>query len=202
MKEFSKAGAGAVDPALDGAQLGPADPGDLLVLQSLCPREENGLALLGREPRKSPCEVSQVKIFILSREGREHAGHHAVRVLDLPPPPAFEGVELIAEDREEPRLQAGARLEFVDLAQPPDNRLLHEVVGKIDIAGQRDREGAKPRKGRKQAVAQLRRKNRSRGLSHGRFPCSGRNRSPTARHFCPNRKRHPVNGITSIAVPR
>jgi hypothetical protein len=96
VKEFGKAKTGAVHPALDGAQLGPANPGNLLVSQALCPREENSLALLRGKLRKSYREVPQVQVSILSGEGREHAGHHAVRVLDLPSSPAHRGVELIA----------------------------------------------------------------------------------------------------------
>ena len=43
-------------------------------------------------------------------------------------------VELIAQDRREPRLHVRARLELVDIGQGAQNRLLHKVIGHRTIA--------------------------------------------------------------------
>src|SRR5690606_19343497 len=49
----------------------------------------------------------------------------------------YVGVESVAHDREEPRLQAGAELETIDVCQTLDQGLLHQVVGFVLVAVER-----------------------------------------------------------------
>jgi len=51
--------------------------------------------------------------------------------------------EAVAQDREEPRLHVGARLERVDIRNRAHQGFLHEIVRAIDVAAERNREGAK-----------------------------------------------------------
>jgi hypothetical protein len=66
------------------------------------------------------------------------------------------GVKLIAQDGEEPGLDARAGLKAMKIAQTARQGFLHEVVSLIDIARQRDREGAQVRHRPKHLVLQLR----------------------------------------------
>jgi hypothetical protein len=82
------------------------------------------------------------------------AEQRAVGVLDLALLLAHLGIEVVAQDGEQPGAQVGALLEGIEVGPRLDQRLLHQVVGDIDIAGQRQREGPEARDRRQQIVAQ------------------------------------------------
>ena len=62
-----------------------------------------------------------------------------VRILDLTLFPAVGGEEQVAQDGEEPGLEVRAGLERLLLADRPQHRLLHEILGPVDVPGERDR---------------------------------------------------------------
>lgn len=57
----------------------------------------------------------------------------AVRVLDLAPALAIFGVEEIAQDREEPRIQIGAALEAMEVCEGAEEGVLNKVVRFVDL---------------------------------------------------------------------
>ena len=65
----------------------------------------------------------------------------SVRILDLALRPAVGGEEQIAQDGDEPRLEVRAGLERLLPADRPQHRLLHEILGPVDVARERDRVG-------------------------------------------------------------
>src|SRR3712207_869322 len=68
LEKFGKACAGAVHPALDGADLRPTNLHDLLIAQSLRAMEEKNLALLWRKFCEGHTEVSQIEAAMLFRQ--------------------------------------------------------------------------------------------------------------------------------------
>jgi hypothetical protein len=60
---------------------------------------------------------------------------------------------VIAQDREQPRRHVGAGLERVDIGKGTEQRFLHEIVGAVDIAAQRNRKGAQAWHGAKDGFA-------------------------------------------------
>ena len=52
---------------------------------------------------------------------------------------------MIAQDGEQPSRHVGAGLEGIDVGERAQQRLLHEIVGAVDVAAQRNREGAEAR---------------------------------------------------------
>ncbi len=69
----------------------------------------------------------------------------AVHVLDLAALLAHLRIELVAQDREEPGLEIGAGLERVLLVPRLHEGFLHEIVGAVEGARQRRREGTQVR---------------------------------------------------------
>jgi hypothetical protein len=64
-------------------------------------------------------------------------------------------MEEVAQDREHPRLQIRAWLEPVEMGQRLEGGFLNEIVGLIEVAAQRDREGAKVRDRPQERLARL-----------------------------------------------
>src|SRR5881409_3823966 len=69
----------------------------------------------------------------------EALGISAVYVLDLAAPLAIFGAEMISQDREEPGGHVGSGLKRFQMRPYTQERLLHEIVGAVDITAQRDR---------------------------------------------------------------
>jgi hypothetical protein len=65
----------------------------------------------------------------------QRLGIVAVAILDLAPALAIFGTKMIAQNGEQPRRHVGAGLERVDVRQRAQQRLLHQVVGAIHVAG-------------------------------------------------------------------
>jgi hypothetical protein len=110
---------------------------------------------------------------VLVGDRGEAGGVEAVRVLHFAPPLAVGGMEKIAQNGEGPGLEVRARLETIDMGKRPHDRVLDEIVRPVDVAGQRDGEGAQARHHIEQSLADLR-------IGHG--PVLG----PTT---CPDRRR-------------
>jgi hypothetical protein len=86
VEQFSKADAGAVHPALDRADLGPADCRCLLVAHPFCSYEEKHFALLDSKLAKGCPEIIKIKMPMLLWRGGQQARHHPIRVLNFASP--------------------------------------------------------------------------------------------------------------------
>ncbi len=111
----------------------PADARGIFVRKALRPDEEHGLALILRQPRQRRPQILEIEMGLLVRRRPQGRGVAPVGVLDLAPTLAIFGVEEVAKDREEPGVQIGAGLESVDVGERPQERILDEVVGAVDI---------------------------------------------------------------------
>ena len=79
---------------------------------------------------------------VLLVRDRDHAGRmDPVGILDLALRPAVGGVEQVAQDGYKPGLEVRAGLEQLLPADRPQHRLLHEILGPVDVPGERDRVG-------------------------------------------------------------
>jgi hypothetical protein len=134
-----------VDAAFDRADYGIADHGSLFVAEPLGRNEEKRLALLDRKLGQRDGHVLQVQMPVLFRRAEQGSRQGPVRILHLALPLAVACVELIAEDREQPGLQVGAGLEALDMGQASHDGFLNQIVGAVDIPGERDREGPQAR---------------------------------------------------------
>src|SRR5207247_434670 len=80
-------------------------------------------------------------------------GVAAVGVLDFAAALAVLGAKQIAQDREQPRGHVGPALERIDIGERAQQGFLHEVVGAVDVAAERDGEGAQVRNRRQDGLA-------------------------------------------------
>jgi hypothetical protein len=85
----------------------------------------------------------------------------AVRVFDLAPSLAIVGVELIAQNREEPRVQVGTGLETIEGCPGFHNGLLNEVIGIVGVPGEGEGKRAKAWDRGKHLIAKLVRRPRA-----------------------------------------
>src|SRR3954447_657758 len=95
---------------------------------------------------------------LLVRCRPQGGGVAPVGVLDLAPTLAIFGVEEVAKDREQPGVQIGAGLESVDVGERPQERVLDEVVGAVDIPGQGDAESAQARNAAEERLTHVERR--------------------------------------------
>ncbi len=65
-------------------------------------------------------------------------------------------MELIAQDGEHPALEIRAALELVQVRKAADHGFLNEVVGPVDVTGERDGEGAQMRQCREEVLPDVR----------------------------------------------
>src|SRR5215213_4825205 len=73
VEQFGKARASAVHPALDGADLRPANLGGFFVTQPFGPDQEKNLAVLKGKLGESGPEILEIKAGVLFRRGGERA---------------------------------------------------------------------------------------------------------------------------------
>jgi hypothetical protein len=105
-----------VEAAFDGANRHLDHLRSFLIGQTLCSDHEQRLSLIQRERRQGCAEVLEVETALLIRVRLEPRGIRLVRILDLAFALAVLGVELIAQDREEPCVEVSAALEPVDVS--------------------------------------------------------------------------------------
>ena len=128
----------------------------LLVGKARGPDQKQGLALVVRELGEGAAEILEIEARALLGLDLEPAGIGPVRVLHLAAALAVLGMEEVAKDGEEPGVQVRARLEPVQIGQGPQEGVLNEVVGPVDLAGQRDGKGAKAGNRREKCLPKLR----------------------------------------------
>src|SRR5712671_642339 len=145
----------AVDAALDGADRAAADRRGVLIGEAGGADQDQGLALVLREFVQRGAEFLELQMCALRRLRFQRLGIVAFGVLHLAPPLAVVGAKQVAQNGEQPRRQIGAGLERVDVGNGAEQRLLHQIVGTIAIAAERNRERAQAWHRRQDVVAKL-----------------------------------------------
>ena len=143
-EQFRQSGPCPVDPALDGPNPRSANLRSLLIREPLGSHQQERFALFEGQLGQGTPEVLQIKMSALFRQASQASRIASLWVFHLTASLAEGGVELVALDREQPRLQVGAGLKAGDVAQGTGDRLLHQVVSRINTAAQRD--GKRPQR--------------------------------------------------------
>src|SRR4051812_9787583 len=139
-QQVGKTRARAVDATLDRADSAIADRRGLFIREAGRANEDERLALIGRKLGKCRAEFLELHPAVLFGMRLQALRVAAVGVLDLTAALAILRAEEVAQDGEHPSRHVGAGLEGVDVGDRTQQRLLDEIVGTIDVAGQRDRE--------------------------------------------------------------
>src|SRR5689334_8415947 len=104
-KSRSQRSACAADPALDRADLRTDEIGCGLVCQALNDDEHHGLALYRRQLGEMTTDHAQVTAVLLRGGCDQLTREHAIGILHLALALSELGVELVAQDRDQPCLQ-------------------------------------------------------------------------------------------------
>src|SRR3954466_540472 len=128
-------------PALDRAHSHATDLSRLRIRQALRPNQDQSFPMLDRELSQSRTQVRKITPCSLFRDRHETVSIRPGWVLYFAMGFPILAVERVTQDREQPRIHAGARLKPLDVGPCPQDGLLHEIVCRIYIVGQRDREG-------------------------------------------------------------
>src|SRR4051812_6671358 len=134
VQQFGQPGTSAIDAAFDRAEICAADPRCLLVGQSLRPDQQERLALLDAELGQGRLHVGEIQARALFGHDSEHPSHGPIRIGYFPATSSYLGIELIAQNGEEPSLHTGTRLELIEIFKSPHQGRLDEVVRISDIA--------------------------------------------------------------------
>ena len=94
------------------------------------------LAVAGRQVTEGAPECGDLDHRVLGGRRPEHPLQLLVvlRLLEAVAPPSDQAAEAVAQDREQPRLEVGARRELPLRPQGVHDRVLHEIVGELPIA--------------------------------------------------------------------
>src|SRR5581483_1562876 len=161
IKQRGELRARAIDAAFDGADRAAADRRRVLIGEAACADQDQRLALVLRQLVERGAEFLELQMRALRRLRLQHLGIVAFGILDLAPPLPVVRAKQVAQDREQPRRQVRARLERDDMRERPQQGLLHQIVGAIGIAAERDRERTQARYGCQNVVAK--------GISEGHY---------------------------------
>src|SRR6185437_15766323 len=163
LQKILKPGARPADPALHSADRAVADLGGFLIGEAGGTDEDHRLTLVVRQPGKGLLEIGKVHVAELLRVHGHALGEQPVAVLHLAAALAHLAVELVAQDREQPGLDIGAELETLLLGPGLHDRVLHEVVGLVVTAREREGECPQARQGGQEVALERRRLGRSAG---------------------------------------
>src|SRR5258705_2776475 len=136
---------GPVGAAFHRADRAAANSGGLLVGKSRRSDEKQRLALVLRELGEGDLELFEVKVGKLRSLLGKRCSEAAFRIGDLARQLTELGVKSIAQDREEPSPQIGARRVARAVRPRLDQRFLDEIVGPIRISGYRPRKCSQTR---------------------------------------------------------
>jgi hypothetical protein len=103
---------------------------------------QDGLALIGGQFLQSRPKIEKIHMALLIRQCNELAGQFAIRIVDFPTAAAKIGIEQVTQNREQPSRHVGALGEGADMGPSLDQGFLHEIIGLIGIAAERNGEGA------------------------------------------------------------
>ena len=127
---------------LHGPDRDTTDLGGILIRHTLSRNQDQRLTLIDRKLGESLKHVLNITLPILLGRCPKVSRIGAVRVLDMATVVTILAQERVAQDREQPRVHAGARLELLDVPPRAKDGVLYEAVRIIGVAGQRDRECA------------------------------------------------------------
>src|SRR5215210_3687054 len=143
-------------PAFERPHRYTADLSRILIGHALSPNQDQRLPMLGGKFCERGAKVLEVALRVLLWGCPKASRIGAVRVFDLAACLAMTGVEEVAQDCEQPCVEVRARLEAVDVGPRSQDGVLHEVVGIIRVAGQRDRKRPQAGDGGQHGFADLR----------------------------------------------
>jgi hypothetical protein len=171
---------GAVQPALHRPDLAAADLGHPLVRETVDADQHEHLAVRPAEPREGlPERLDLDQRLLRGGPGEGFLGHLVGVGLQADPPAAQAPAEPVAEDREQPSPEVGARGELGLRLEGEHRRVLDEVVGEVRVAGEAARKHPQLRHQCRQLRAKSIRHGRpSRLPLHGERPFSPRRLSP------------------------
>jgi hypothetical protein len=133
-QQLGKLDARAVDAALHGADCAAADLRGLLVGEARGTDQDQGFALIRRQLRQRLLEFLELDPAVLFRMRLQRFCETAVAIFDLAPAFTVFGAKQVAQDGEQPRWQVGPGFERINVRERAQQRLLHQVVGAVDIA--------------------------------------------------------------------
>jgi hypothetical protein len=131
----------------------------------MCSNEEKRLALVSGECRQSRAEILEVEMALLIRVCFEPRGIGPIRILDFMLALAVIGVEEVAQDRKQPRIEVRAGFELVDVGPGAQDRLLHQIVSPVADVGEGDGKGTEARESGEQLIPQRRSLNQHAAVS-------------------------------------
>src|SRR5262249_4189269 len=115
--------------------------------------QDQRLTLVGWQFCERLLKLLKLDVAVLLGMGLERFSKSAVAVFNLAPAPSGFPPGEVAQNREEANRRGGPGFERIDVGQRTQERLLHEIVGPIYVAGQRYGERAQARQGREDPVA-------------------------------------------------
>jgi hypothetical protein len=115
IQQSCKAKARSIHTALDRPNGATADIRGFLIGKSRGSNQKQGFALVGRELGQGAAKIFEVEVRALLGMDSQPAGIGPVRVFDFPTALAVFGMEKIAEDGEEPRIQVRAGFKSVQI---------------------------------------------------------------------------------------
>ena len=151
-QEGEQSFSGARNSALYRADGAVADLCRFFIGKAAGTYENEGFALFGRQSSQRTRHVGQFRRPRLpSIIACDPLGSVSVPRRLAPGPPAF-GVELVAKNREQPRLHISSGFEGLTRLPGLDERFLRKVIGALRPAGKRSGKGAQERNERQQFV--------------------------------------------------
>ena len=146
-EQVGKPCAFAMNAALDGAGRANADD------RGIVDHENQGLALVDRQLHQRGAELLELDAPGLLRPRYKRLRIVPVDILQFALPFTVILREFIAQNRKQPRRHVGAGLERADMRERPQQRLLHQVVGAVDVAAKRNGERTQARHGGEYLIA-------------------------------------------------
>jgi len=128
-KQFRQPRACSIDPAFHRADRTFAQRSGILIGQAGRTNQDQRLAVIGRKTVQSSSEVLKLHVALLRRTGCQASRVTPLFVADLVPPLAKLGIIFIPENRIQPRVHIGTRLERTDIRPGFYQGLLDEIFG-------------------------------------------------------------------------
>ena len=141
--------------ALDRADRAAADRCGLFIGKAARAHQQQRLAPFGGQGQQRAVEIGEVDRFLLPGGGGEDAFGHALVILAAEAIAAHVGEVGVAQDHEGPGAHRGAGLEPVLRRPGLEQRLLHQIIGKVGPPAQPARKGAQVRHHRGQLALEI-----------------------------------------------
>src|SRR5262249_5799028 len=153
--------AGAGYAALDGPDGAVAHFGRLPIAKAAGGHEDQGFTLRWGQSHERLSEFVEDQTGVVMGGRRQRGYVRGLQRFDDVPVLAQVVEIAIAQDREDPGLEVGARRELVGRRERQNDRILHEIVGLVAVAGQRARKRAQMRQAKEYLLTNAWRRHRS-----------------------------------------